>query len=249
MPAPPEIAIIAGFDGSGGAGVTVDGETVRQLGATPRFVVTALTAQTDEAGYAVEATSGPMLQSHLDAAFAFGDPRAIKIGMLPNLEVVSLVAAQLQSSPNIPVVLDPVLSSSSGLALMGADCLDGVRDELIPRASLVTPNLDEVRRFTDLKCESRDDMARAGEQFLSDGAQAVLVKGGHLKERLAADCLLVEGSEPAWFESPRVEGAFRGTGCRLSTAIATRLAFGDDLPASVAAAKVYLTDFLQRQTG
>jgi hydroxymethylpyrimidine/phosphomethylpyrimidine kinase len=249
VPALPEIAIIAGFDGSGGAGVTVDGETARQLGVTPRFVVTALTAQTDEAGYAVEATSAPMLQSHLDAAFTFGKPRAIKIGMLPNLEVVSLVAAQLRSFPNIPIVLDPVLSSSSGLALMEADCLDQVRNELIPQVSLVTPNLDEVRRFTGLPCESRDDMERAGEQFLSDGAQAVLVKGGHLKESLAADCLLVRRSDPIWFESPRVEGAFRGTGCRLSSAIATRLALGDDLPGAVAAAKAYLTEFLQRQTG
>ena len=249
MPALPEIAIIAGFDGSGGAGVTVDGETVRELGATPRFVVTALTAQSDEAGYAVEASSSTMLQSNLDAAFAFGKPRAIKIGMLPTEEVASLIVAQLQSSSNIPVVLDPVLASSSGLALMEPDCIEFVRKELFPCVSLVTPNLDEVRRFTGLTCESPDDMVQAGEQLLSDGAQAVLVKGGHLEDATSADCLLVNGGDPTWFETPRVEGAFRGTGCRLSSAIATRLALGDDLPAAVAAAKDWLTDYLRRQAG
>ncbi len=245
----PEVVLIAGFDSSGGAGLTVDGETVCALGAKPRFVVTAQTAQTDDSGLVVEPASAAMLQSQFEAAFSGVFPRAAKIGMLPNREIETIVAAELKGCPELPIVFDPALTSSSGLPLMEEDCLDLTRDELFPLVSLVTPNLDEAQRFTGVKCECRDDMVKAGEILLSHGVQAVLVKGGHLSGDSAADCLLVAGSDPAWLESPRVEGDFRGTGCRLSSTIAAQLAVGCDLPEAVRLAKSFLTDYLLDRAG
>ena len=243
-----EIGIVAGFDSSGGAGVTVDGETVRHLGATPRFAVTALTAQGDEAGFFAEPVSSSMLKSQLEAVFS-GAPGAIKIGMLPNRKSGVIVANALQTRPDIPVVFDPVLASSSGLVLMEENCIQWVRDEFMARVTVLTPNLDEARRFTGVECASRADMERAGEIFLSHGVRAVLIKGGHLLADTAADCLMTREGSPAWLESPRVDGAFRGTGCRLSSALATRLARGDELPDAVSAAKAYLTDYLHQRAG
>ncbi len=243
-----EIAVVAGFDGSGGAGLTADGETARSLGATPRYVVTALTAQSDEEGFFVEATSEAMFRAQWAAAFADSKPQAIKVGMLPNLAIARALVSALEECPEIPVVYDPVLVASSGLALMEEDAIDWVRDHLLSKVCLVTPNLAEAQRFTGLPCRERDDFVLAGERFLSLGAPTVLVKGGHLSGAAAPDCLLMPGEDPVWLELPRVEGVFRGTGCRLSSAIATRLAAGDDSTEAVRAAKQYLTELLQRQT-
>lgn len=245
----PEIAIIAGFDSSGGAGLLADGETVRALGAKPRFVMTALTAQTDEIGLSVESATDSILRSQLKAAFAEVSPKAVKVGMLPNREIAAIVADELKARSELPVVFDPALESTSGLSLMDEDCVQWVLHEFFSHVSLVTPNLDEARRFTGANCATRADMIRAAERFLSFGAPAVLVKGGHLVGELASDCLLRPGEEPVWFECPRAEGSFRGTGCRLSSAIATRLAFGDDLHEAVGAAKAHITDYLSDRAG
>ncbi len=169
--------------------------------------------------------------------------------MLPNRETAAIVATKLKECPELPVVFDPALESTSGLSLMDEDCIPWIRDELFSLVSLVTPNLDEARRFTGEKCKDRRDMVRAAENFLSFGTRAVLVKGGHLADELAPDCLLVRGGAPMWFERPRVGGDFRGTGCRLSSAIAMRLAAGDDLPAAVRFAKTFLTDHLLERAG
>ena len=226
----------------------VDGETVRHLGGTPRFAVTALTAQTDEVGFFAEPVSPAVFESQLEAVFS-GAPQALKIGMLPNRELGGVLAGALQARPDLPVVLDPVLASSSGLSLMDEECMGWVRDEFMQNLTLVTPNLDEVHRFTGMQCDSRDDVERAGEAFLSHGVRAVLIKGGHLPLDTAADCLIARESRPSWIESPRLAGSFRGTGCRLSSAIATRLGKGDELFDAVAAAKAYLTDCLQQRAG
>jgi hydroxymethylpyrimidine/phosphomethylpyrimidine kinase len=245
----PEIAIIAGFDSSGGAGLVVDGETVRALGGRPRFATTALTAQTNDLGLAVEPSTASILEAQLRATFAHDLPRAIKIGMLPNRQSATMVASQLQALAPCPVVFDPVLQTSSGLPLMDDDCFEWIRAEFFSSVSLVTPNLFEASRFTGRKCEDRSDMVRVAEELLTLGAGAVLVKGGHLAEDFAPDCLLQRGMEPDWFETPRLTGFFRGTGCRLSSAIATRLAFGDDLHDAVGTAKAYLTDCLHQWAG
>ena len=225
-----------------------DGETVRHLGGTPRFAVTALTAQSDEVGFFLESVSDSMLKSQLEAIFS-GVPKAIKIGMLPNRNIGVALATALQARPDIPVVLDPVLASSSGLVLMDEACFEWIRDEFMSQVTVITPNLDEAHRFTGMQCETREEVVRSGEAFLSHGVRAVLIKGGHLISDTAADCLMTREGGPSWIESPRVAGAFRGTGCRLSSAIATRLAKGDELPDAVAAAKAYLTDYLHQRAG
>tara|TARA_Y100001968_G_C19276189_1_gene676845 strand:+ start:139 stop:660 length:522 start_codon:yes stop_codon:yes gene_type:complete len=173
----------------------------------------------------------------------------MKIGMLPSRKLGGVLANALQAFPDLPVVLDPVLASSSGLSLMDEECIGWVRDEFMSHLTLVTPNLEEARQFTGIQCDSRDDVERAGEAFISLGARAVLVKGGHLPSDTAADYLITSQGNSNWIESPRVDGAFRGTGCRLSSAVATRLGKGADLSDAVAAAKGYLTDCLQQRTG
>jgi hydroxymethylpyrimidine kinase/phosphomethylpyrimidine kinase len=218
---------VAGSDSSGGAGVVADVRTFWSFGLWPLVAVTAVTAQSAAGVTALSVMPAPLVSAQLvacDGAFA-----AAKTGMLGRAAVVAAVARFFSLSGR-PLVVDPVLMSSSGAPLLDERGVSVLVSELLPLATVVTPNLAEAARLTGLEVSDRSSMEAAGRALVGLGAAAALVTGGHLGGAVVADCLVV-GDEVVWFEGPRVAGgtAVHGTGCALSAAVAAGLAVGFDV--------------------
>lgn len=230
------VLIIAGLDSSTGAGLTRDLAVMADHGMTARVAATAVTAQDATGACAVHPVPAAMVAAQIRAA----DPvRAAKLGMLANAEIVGAIAATL---PDVPFVLDPVLATSAGASLLNEAGCAAMIARLIPRASLVTPNLPEAAHLTGLPRDAAiGDLASV---FFAMGARAVLLKGGHASGAEAVDWLLCPGTAPLQFAAPRRAGNRRGTGCTLASAIAVHLARGDDLATACGHAKRYLSDWL-----
>jgi hydroxymethylpyrimidine kinase/phosphomethylpyrimidine kinase len=237
---------IAGSDPSGGAGIQADLKTFAAMRCYGMAVVTALTAQNTRGVTAVHVPPADFLGEQIDAIFADIDVAAVKIGMLANGAIARLVAARLRRYRPRFIVLDPVLVATSGDSLGTPDTLAAMREDLIPVATLVTPNIPEAARLADRPlARDVDDMRRTAEVIYGLGAPAVLVKGGHLHGAMSED-VLFDGSTHHVLSSPRVDTQnTHGTGCTLSSAIAAALANGLDLAAAVASAKIYLTAALE----
>ncbi len=236
------LLVIAGTDSSGGAGLTRDVSIATELGCRVRPVVTAVTAQTDGAVHEVHRTPLPVLVAQIETALASGPVDAVKIGMLGSLDCADAVAASL-TGRKIPVVLDPVLKSSSGGVLMDAKGIG----RLLAVASLITPNLDEAGRLAGTPLAAgEEDIATLGKMLLAQGARAVLIKGGHCGGPTSTDHLF-EASRHVSFTSKRLPKGKRGTGCSLATAIACMLAQGCTLGDACRDAKdhvhTWLSDF------
>lgn len=226
------VLFIGGLDSSSGAGLLRDAATARDCGVTARVAVTAVTAQTDRAVTAIQPVAPEVVAAQIAAAGPVG---AVKLGMLATGAVARMVAAHL---PAAPLVLDPVLIASSGGALLDAGGFVVMLTELLPRAALVTPNLPELTALArGLGCLDVDEAGQVA-ALLRTGCGAVLVKGGHADDpKISEDRLYQSGQPPATFGARRVATTLRGTGCQLASAIAGRLAQGDDLTTAVAAAK------------
>lgn len=233
------VLVVAGSDSSGGAGITRDVATLATLGLEASLAMTAVTVQTHAAVRHVEAVAAGLVGEQMQAALEAVPVGAVKIGMLPGADTILVVAAVLQRHPHLPVVVDPVLAASSGKALAAADGIALLRDRLFPLASLVTPNLPELARLSGReKAGSAPSALAQAEDLLSAGTRAVLVKGGHATNEVAAVDLLVRPSAaPHPFCLPRLAGSMRGTGCMLSTAIAAGLAEGRGLVHAIERAK------------
>jgi len=231
---------IAGSDSGGGAGIQADLKTFSALGAYGASVITALTAQNTRAVTMVEPASPAMIAAQIAAVFDDLDVRAVKLGMLGGAEAIVTVAQGLEGRA-LPVVLDPVMVAKSGDRLLPGEAMDALRRELLPRASLLTPNLPEAADL--LGCAAAEDeaeMIRQGRALREMGAQAVLMKGGHAT---GADCvdLLMSAAGITRFIAPRIDTRnTHGTGCTLSAAIAAGLAQGMTLEAAVTRAHGYL---------
>ena len=234
------VLMIGGMDSSGGAGLLRDCATAAAFKITPRVAVTAVTAQTDSAVLRADICAADLVQTQIRAAFQQGPVAAVKIGMLGNCVVVRAVAEALCADlpMGVPVVLDPVIASSSGKALLDAAGLAALT-ELLPQVGLVTPNLPELARLGEVL--GADDPVAA---LLQAGAGAVLVKGGHDIGPEAVD-RLVTADQVMTFTAPRLPGTRRGTGCTLAAAIACGLALGQPLPEAVKQAKAHVTAYLQ----
>jgi hydroxymethylpyrimidine/phosphomethylpyrimidine kinase len=236
----PIVLTIAGSDSSGGAGLQADLRTFDALGVRGRTAVTAITAQTDLEVMSIEPLSPAIVTSQIDAAVAAGRPAATKIGMLANAEIVEAVAAAIARHHLANVVLDPVMASTSGGVLLEPAALELLLQRLMPLSALITPNLAEAEALTGLQVGTINDMLRAAHALRDRGAQAVLIKGGHLSG--PAIDIFDDGRVVEEIVAPRVAGAtVRGTGCMLSAAIAARLAHGDTLVAAVGRAKEVVT--------
>jgi hydroxymethylpyrimidine/phosphomethylpyrimidine kinase len=237
------VLIIAGSDSGGGAGVQADIKAVSALGGYAMTAITAITVQNTMGVFAVAPVAPEIIRGQIQAVIEDLGVDAIKIGMLGTAETVALVAEGLDAfAPGVPVVLDPVMVAKGGHALLAQDAVAAVRELLVGRAALVTPNAPEAEALTGLSVATAQDQAAAGAALLRLGAQAALVKGGHLEADPIADVLVLAGqAEPLVLESPRiVTRATHGTGCTLSSAIAARLALGDPLEQAVRAARDYL---------
>lgn len=220
---------MAGLDPSGHAGLMVDHLAIEASGAEPLLVAAALTAQSSAGARAILPVSPDFVRQQMDVLLEDGGIHAAKTGVLFSSGTIKAVARFLQEHP-VPLVIDPVISASSGFPLLENGALDALTGELFPLARLVTPNLDETEALTGMRPGDAEEMAMAGEMISSMGPDAVLIKGGHLEK--PAD-LLWFGREARIFPHAR-KPEKRGTGCALSASIAGRLAMGDDLPEAVA---------------
>jgi hydroxymethylpyrimidine/phosphomethylpyrimidine kinase len=169
------------------------------------------------------------------------EPLAIKIGMIPNAELATALVAVLRDHPYIPVILDPVMAASSGSQLMEDKAIAILKNELFPKVTLVTPNLDEARLITGIDINTADDMEVAAACFIKSGCNAVLIKGGHLKGDTLCDVYLDKNGVTRRFESRFINSNnTHGTGCTLSSAIAAFLALGDDMLIAIERSKTYV---------
>jgi len=231
---------IAGSDSSGGAGLQADLRVFEALGVRGRTAVTAITAQTDREVVSVEPLPAAIVTAQIDAVVSAGRPASTKIGMLATAAIVEAVTSAIARHHLTNVVLDPVMAATSGGRLLEKDAVEPLLTRLIPLATLVTPNLAEATALSGVTVTTIPDMLRAAHALRDRGAQAVLVKGGHLSG--PAIDVFDDGRLVEEMVAPRVAGvSVRGTGCMLSAAIAARLAHGDTLADAVRRAKEVVT--------
>lgn len=235
---------IAGSDSSGGAGIQADIKTMSALGVYAECVITALTAQNTLGVQGVEPTSPDFVHAQMDSVFSDIYPDAVKIGMLANAQIVHAVTAGLAAYEARNIVVDPVMVATSGDGL-AEDSTVAALDELLSIATLATPNIPEAEVLSGVKIRSKEDMADAAARICGNkNCPAVLVKGGHLND-MADDVLVTAAGEEVWFSHERIKTEnTHGTGCTLSSAIASYLALGEDLPDAIKLAKEYLTGAL-----
>lgn len=239
----PNVLTIAGSDSGGGAGIQADLKTFSALGAYGASVITALTAQNTRGVTGVLAPDAAFVKAQLDAVFDDIRVDAVKIGMLANAAIVRAVGDALRRYTPGYVVLDTVMISKSAHALLAPDAVDALRSELLPLATLVTPNLPEAAALLGVEpATTEDEMVRQGQALLKTGARAVLMKGGHLPDAAASPDWLVDANRTVRLDGPRVPVSnTHGTGCTLSAAIAALLPRQSDLECAVREAKAYLT--------
>jgi hydroxymethylpyrimidine/phosphomethylpyrimidine kinase len=234
------VLIVAGSDSSGGAGIQADLKTVSALGAFAMTAITALTAQNTTGVFGIVETDPEFVVLQMRACFEDIGCDAIKTGMLANEGIIRAVAEEIRRHPEVPVVIDPVMISKSGRALLDPQAVESLRRNLIPLATLVTPNLHEAGALTNQEIGNIDEMKAAARMIHGFGARSVVVKGGHL-EGDAVD-VLFDGQGFMEFPAARIptrDG--HGTGCIFASAIAANLAKGKSVLESVALAKEFVT--------
>jgi hydroxymethylpyrimidine/phosphomethylpyrimidine kinase len=238
----PNILSIAGSDPSGGAGIQADLKTFSALGCYGGAVLTSLTAQNTRGVVGVETVSAGFVAQQIDAVFDDLRIDAVKIGMLANAGIIAAVADCLRRWQPHWIVLDPVMVAKSGHHLLDADAVDALRRDLLPLASITTPNLPEAAVLLDME-EPADwaGMERLADAWQARFGTALLLKGGHLAGNASPDLLAI-GSARHRFDAIRIDtGNTHGTGCTLSSAIAALLPQQADIAAAIGAAKTYLT--------
>lgn len=233
------VLTIAGSDSGGGAGIQADLKTMLAMGVHGMSVVTAVTAQNSVGVQGAWDLPVGAVRAQLDAVLGDIGVDAVKTGMLSSPQLVRAVAQRL-AGVDAPLVVDPVGVSKHGDPLLREDAVEVLKRELVPLATVVTPNLPEVEMLTGMRVVDEDGLRRGALAVLELGPRWVLVKGGHLTGD-AVD-LLTDGSTDVRVRAKRLDNAHtHGTGCTLASAIASRLALGDDVPQAVRAAKRYLT--------
>ena len=234
------VLIIAGSDSGGGAGIQADIKTVTALGGYAATAVTAITVQNTLGVTAVHKIPTEVVEAQAQAVLNDIGADALKTGMLGDAAMVRAVARVLDDAHGVPAVVDPVMVAKGGAALLARDAVQAVRELMVPRAALLTPNAPEAAALTGLEVETTDDLRRAAEKLLRLGAQAVLMKGGHIAGERVVDLLITPRGETV-FEGERIDTRHtHGTGCTLASASATGLAQGLGLIEAVARAWDYV---------
>ncbi|MBY8881878.1 bifunctional hydroxymethylpyrimidine kinase/phosphomethylpyrimidine kinase [Actinacidiphila acidipaludis] len=239
--APARVLTVAGSDSGGGAGIQADLKTMLALGVHGMSVVTAVTAQNSLGVTASWELPEEAVRAQFRAVADDIGVQAVKTGMLASA-ALAVVVADLLADVAAPVVVDPVGISKHGDALLAAEAVAVVRERLLPRATVVTPNLDEVALLTGVRVTGEDGMRAAAEAVLAHGPAWALIKGGHLDAGSDAVDLLTDGAREHWYRAPRHGNRHtHGTGCTLASAVAAYLALGHDVPDAVGRAKRYVT--------
>jgi len=240
--ATPAALTIAGSDSSAGAGIQADLKTFAALGVYGASVITAVTAQNTTGLSGIHVVPAMFITAQLDAVFGDLEIGAVKIGMVAERAAIEAIATALKRWAPKFVVLDPVMVATSGDRLLAADAVDALRMELIPRATILTPNLGEAAALLDASLATSESAIEAqGRRLLALGCRAVLIKGGHGQGSESIDYLIDERGSLA-LAAPRIATQnTHGTGCSLSSAIAAGLAKGEDLVTSVRNAKTFIS--------
>lgn len=234
---------IAGSDSSGGAGIQADIKTMMANGVYAMSAITALTAQNTTGVMGILNATPEFLGQELDSIFTDIFPDAVKIGMVSEKGLICVIAEKLEQYKAKNIVVDPVMVATSGARLISEDATDTLKQKLFPLATVLTPNIPEAEVLTGMKIKSAEDMIRAAEQISKEYDCAVLCKGGH-QIHTANDLLFADGTYH-WFEGKRINNPnTHGTGCTLSSAIASNLAKGYDLQTAVERAKEYISGAL-----
>ncbi len=234
---------IAGSDSSGGAGIQADIKTMTMNGVYAMSAITALTAQNTTGVRAIQELSPEFLKQQIDAVFEDIYPDAVKIGMVPSPALMETVVDRLGFWRAGNMVVDPVMVASSGADLMKMATVKVLKEKLLPMATLTTPNIPEAEVLSGMTIRTEADMIAAASAIHAECGCAVLLKGGHSISD--ANDLLFDGSDVQWFRGKRIHNPNNhGTGCTLSSAIASNLAKGRDLGASIQGAKDYLSGAL-----
>ena len=234
---------IAGSDSSGGAGIQADIKTMTVNGVFAMSAITALTAQNTTGVTDILEATPAFLEKELDAVFTDIFPDAVKIGMVSSAELITVIADKLRAYGARHIVVDPVMVATSGSKLLRDDAIGALTEKLLPLAEVLTPNIPEAEILADMKIESPADMEAAARAISEKYGCAVLCKGGH--DLNDANDLLWKDGAGRWFKGRRIANPnTHGTGCTLSSAIASNLAKGLELDAAVERAKAYISGAL-----
>lgn len=236
------VLTIAGSDCSGGAGIQADIKTISALGCYAASAITAVTVQNTCGVSAIHPIPAEYVKSQIEAVMTDIKPEAVKIGMINDVEIVRAIASSIKTYRPKFVVFDPVMVSTSGCKLIEDKAIEAIKNELIPLSTIITPNLKEAIVLTGDNISHAGSMIEAGRKILNYGCHSVLVKGGHLDGDDMCDVLCINGdSNPYTFTARKIDSHnTHGTGCTLSSAIATNLALGYTLQEAVNRAKEYV---------
>ena len=234
---------IAGSDSSGGAGIQADLKTMISNGVYGMSAITALTAQNTTGVTDILESTPEFLAEQLDAVFTDICPDAVKIGMVSSVDIIKTIASKLKQYSAKNIVVDPVMVATSGSRLISLDAVETLKKELFPLALLLTPNIPEAEIISGMKIETVEDMEEAAKMISAEYSCAVLLKGGHNLND--ANDLLAYDEQIRWFYGKRIDNPnTHGTGCTLSSAIASNLAKGHDMVTAVERAKEYISGAL-----
>lgn len=235
---------IAGSDSCGGAGIQADIKTMTANGVYAMSAITALTAQNTTGVTGIMEVTPAFLKEQLDCVFTDIFPDAVKTGMVSSIELIEVIAERLRFYNARNIVVDPVMVSTSGSRLISEDAIGTLQKELLPLAAVITPNIPETEVLAEMKVDTKEDMERAAKVIYDRYGCAVLCKGGHRIND--ANDYLYDGTGSVWLYGKRIENPnTHGTGCTLSSAIASNLAKGADLEAAVRGAKAYISGALE----
>ena len=235
---------IAGSDSSGGAGIQADIKTMTMNGVFAMSALTALTAQNTTGVQGIFEVTPEFLGLQIDSIFTDIRPDAVKIGMVSSADLISVIAEKLTAYRAENIVVDPVMVATSGSKLISDDAVQTLKEKLLPLATVVTPNIPEAEVLSGIGIQSAEDMGKAAKLIIETYHCAVLLKGGH--NLTDANDLLYANGTCQWFLGKRIDNPnTHGTGCTLSSAIASNLAKGKDLPTAVKKAKEYISGALE----
>lgn len=238
------VLTIAGSDCSGGAGIQADLKTMMAHGVYGMSVITALTAQNTLGVSKVSKVEDEMVKAQLESVFGDISPDAVKIGMVHASSTIEMIAGILKKYRPKHIVVDTVMVSSSGKALLEKDAMKALQEKLLPLATVITPNMEEAGRLAGISVKNQKEQLQVARKLSESYPAAILIKGGHAVDN-ADDLLYVCGKE-VWFLGAKLDNSnTHGTGCTLSSAIASNLALGYDVEESVRRAKEYITGAIQ----
>ncbi|MDG1287323.1 MAG: bifunctional hydroxymethylpyrimidine kinase/phosphomethylpyrimidine kinase [Rickettsiales bacterium] len=245
------VLTIAGSDSSGGAGIQADIKTITALGGYAASALTALTAQNTQGVDSVEFVKPEFMLAQAESVLSDIGADCIKTGMLANSEMIESLVTLIKKYKTIPIIVDPVMVSTSGDLLLEKASLSLLTEQLFPLAMLVTPNIPEAELLAHILISSDEGMIRAGKKIIEkSGCKAVLVKGGHLKGDTIIDILVTKQGDVERFTSPRIDSKnTHGTGCTLASAIATRIALGETLTDAIKIGRDYVKQAIHHAPG